>query len=621
MKKLEIGQSFAGYEVLQLLGEGGMGQVYLALDKELQRPVAIKILNVDTASNDFQQRFQTEARLLASLNHPNIVTLYQYGEADGVDYMVMEYIEGETLTERIRKTPPSYEFASEVFQNLLKAMKEPHENGILHRDIKPDNIIFNMQNHLKLVDFGIAKRITDDSNDVTRTGCFVGTISYTAPEILKGQKPTMASDIFSIGIIICEILLGKHPVATENKLQVMEELKNFKLSLPLDVINEVPYPFVSILQKMTYANVDHRFQSIEEIEEAIHDWENESESETMELEVLDDEQESTSSHIFEDDFSDVDLLSNQHSLSQSPQNKEPMAPRLSQEHSPVHSIVQGPHPFRQELSLSKTENDEKKIEWDISLPSFENRRGGRLGLRGSLIFIFLAIVFVVHQSLQTEDGADSFIPVRRLKEITQYLKTNILQWQPDRQLASRPIFAPEGSQFSYNVMYMNESTGELYHSDIKDITYVKKDADQILAQFKDRRSGVHGTIKYLTNHFIPPQLEKRSDGYVQERKFQGQFDQIYPVQLKNKMEYRQTLLKNNRTFEEQEFKCEVFREDYQLYKLQRWPVKVIFCKDKRSRSYTYYYSEKFNNHIRIEQRNPTAKANLISYDLVDHRTP
>jgi eukaryotic-like serine/threonine-protein kinase len=187
------------YRLEQLLGRGGMASVWLAADEVLERPVAIKILSDTIASDpEFVARFRREARVAAGLSHPNLIGIYDYAADSERPYLVMEYIEGETLAERISRRAPTD--CRELARELLGALAHIHAAGIVHRDVKPQNILIDAEGRAKLIDFGIA--LPADATSLTRTGQFLGTARFIAPEVAHGGPATERSDLYSCGIVL-----------------------------------------------------------------------------------------------------------------------------------------------------------------------------------------------------------------------------------------------------------------------------------------------------------------------------------------------------------------------------------------------------------------------------------
>src|SRR5262245_39231779 len=214
------GQQVGPYQILSLLGAGGMGEVHLALDTRLGRKVAVKLL-LDEFTTDAErlQRFEQEARAASALNHPNIITVHEIGEMEGRRFIVTEYVEGETLRQRMASAPQRRIRTSKALEIALQvaaALQAAHEAGIIHRDIKPENVMLRADGLVKVLDFGLAKlsgaradwQPAAESLD-TRSGMVMGTASYMSPEQARGEKVDHRTDIFSLGVTLHEMLAGR----------------------------------------------------------------------------------------------------------------------------------------------------------------------------------------------------------------------------------------------------------------------------------------------------------------------------------------------------------------------------------------------------------------------------
>jgi serine/threonine protein kinase len=226
---LAPGTHLGPYEIAAPLGSGGMGEVYRARDTRLERSVAIKILPAHLSSDPIRrQRFEREAKTISSLNHPHICVLHDIGSQDGVDYMVMECLEGETLAKRLQKCALPLEQALKYGVQIADALDKAHRSGVMHRDLKPGNIMITASG-AKLLDFGLAKPVAPLMNGATLTGVaapvtepgvVVGTFQYMSPEQIEGREVDKCSDIFSLGAVLYEMVTGKRAFEGKSQLSV-----------------------------------------------------------------------------------------------------------------------------------------------------------------------------------------------------------------------------------------------------------------------------------------------------------------------------------------------------------------------------------------------------------------
>jgi serine/threonine protein kinase len=218
---LMVGRRIGAYQILSLLGAGGMGEVYRARDSTLQRDVAIKVLpTVFTNDPDRRERFEREARVLASLNHPNIGAIYGLEDAGGVRGLVLELVEGLTLSDRLARGPLPAAEALAIARQVADALEAAHEKGIVHRDLKPANIKVTPGGVVKVLDFGLAKALagdlwSDEPPDVTRDGLILGTVGYMSPEQARGKAIDKRTDIWAFGCVLYEMLTGRGAFARE----------------------------------------------------------------------------------------------------------------------------------------------------------------------------------------------------------------------------------------------------------------------------------------------------------------------------------------------------------------------------------------------------------------------
>ncbi len=222
---LSKGTVIGHYRIVEKIGAGGMGEVYLAEDSELDRKVAMKFLGLSlTANADCRERFRHEAQTAAKLNHPNIVTIYEVGDHQGRPFIAMEYVQGESLREILRRGPLSLERITQLTSQICQGLGVAHEAGIIHRDIKPANIMIDGKERVRLLDFGLAKAYCSDLPSSSESTA--GTISYMAPELLTGGAITPASDVFSLGVVLYQMLTGKLPFTGEYEATIIYAIVN-----------------------------------------------------------------------------------------------------------------------------------------------------------------------------------------------------------------------------------------------------------------------------------------------------------------------------------------------------------------------------------------------------------
>jgi serine/threonine protein kinase len=275
------GQHVLNYKIVALIGEGGMGDVYLGEHLSIQRKVAIKVLKPELAKNEaIKSRFKHEASILAQLHHPHIVGLIDYQELNDNLFLIMEYVEGKGLDEIIRslKSPIELERAKKLMIKTLSAFAYAHSNGIVHRDVKPSNILITPNDDIKVLDFGIAKMIGENQMSFTRTGTQIGTVYYMSPEQVKAQTIDQRSDIYSLGITFYELLAGFCPYRS---LTSEYEIFNKIVQEPLIPLNHSlgdNYEQVwKIIEKATQKDVKNRIQSCSEFSTLLEETEGRTE--------------------------------------------------------------------------------------------------------------------------------------------------------------------------------------------------------------------------------------------------------------------------------------------------------------------------------------------------------
>ena len=270
------GEVLNHYKILRAIGKGGMGEVYLSEDTVLHRQVALKFLPEAMQQDPVaRKRFLREARAAATLNHPFVCGIHEIGEAQGKTFIVMEYVAGETLKERISRGPISLLETLQLSSEITEALEIAHEKRIIHRDLKPANIMLTSQGHVKVMDFGLAKQLLSAesldtqeetfSATLTQKGATVGTVPYMSPEQARGEEVDARSDIFAFGVILYEMLAGSHPFRRGSVIETLSAiLRDAPPPIPLKPI-EAPIELQRVLSKALAKDRGDRYQSIKDL--------------------------------------------------------------------------------------------------------------------------------------------------------------------------------------------------------------------------------------------------------------------------------------------------------------------------------------------------------------------
>src|SRR5215510_6622262 len=276
---LDLGTKLGRYEIRSKIGEGGMGEVYLAEDTRLHRKVALKVLPDNLASNqDRMRRFEQEATAAAALNHPNIAHIYEIGESVGANFIAMEFIEGATLREKIHREHTALRKLMRYLQQVAEGLAKAHGAGIVHRDLKPDNVMITRDGYAKILDFGLAK-LTEQTKPPTlesqattavirqplsTPGVVLGTVGYMSPEQAQGRAVDHRSDIFSFGCILYEAATGKRAFESESTIDTLHKIVHAPVPLVKDVNASAPGDLTRIVRRCLAKDPDERYQSIKE---------------------------------------------------------------------------------------------------------------------------------------------------------------------------------------------------------------------------------------------------------------------------------------------------------------------------------------------------------------------
>ena len=255
------------YEIHQRLARGGMAQVYLARDRSLDRPVAVKELVPEFATDpSFVERFRREAQAAANLAHPNIVGVYDWGTQDGTYFIVMEYVDGPSLSQVIRRDGPLHpRRAAEIANEVAAALGFAHSRGVVHRDVKPGNVLLTSTGQSKVTDFGIARALSSPDDDLTQAGSVMGTATYFSPEQAQGLPVDPRSDLYSLGVVLYEMVTGRPPFSGETPLAIAYKHVQDQPPAPSTVIPDLPTGLEAIIMKLLQKRPDDRYASAEEL--------------------------------------------------------------------------------------------------------------------------------------------------------------------------------------------------------------------------------------------------------------------------------------------------------------------------------------------------------------------
>lgn len=260
------------YEIKDLMQAGGMGKIFLGIHKALGRKVAIKIIHQELVKNEeFKQRFYREAKLAASLDHPGIMDIYDFGSNDDFDYIIMPFIDGETFQQRIKRDGPfEISEAVELMIKIAEALHYAHQHNVYHRDIKPSNIMLDHQGRVIIADFGISKEIGD--SDLTAPNTILGSPRYMSPEQIKGEPVDARSDLYSLGLVFYEMLAGKHPFHGKDTTAIYYAQAHEIPARPETFVADIPGPLAGIIMRLLEKTPDNRFADGGELLKSLRDY-------------------------------------------------------------------------------------------------------------------------------------------------------------------------------------------------------------------------------------------------------------------------------------------------------------------------------------------------------------
>ncbi|MDQ3917467.1 MAG: serine/threonine protein kinase [Acidobacteriota bacterium] len=261
-RAFDTNQSIGEYRIVDFIGAGGMGEVYRAIHSKIGRVAAVKVLTQTGQTSDFVERFFNEARIQASLQHPNIATLYDFCEVAGQPCIIMEYVDGQTISERVAAyraasgAPPPLSETVYIFGRVVEAIEYVHRHGIIHRDVKSNNIKVSSAGQVKLLDFGIAKGQT--SPGLTQVGAVIGTLQYLAPELIRGGAADERGDIWALGVLLYEMVTGRMPFEAQTVGDLSDKIGRAAYPPPGQYVSGLPRPFADVIARCLRHNPAER---------------------------------------------------------------------------------------------------------------------------------------------------------------------------------------------------------------------------------------------------------------------------------------------------------------------------------------------------------------------------
>jgi serine/threonine protein kinase len=570
-----LGQ-FNNFKIIKTLGQGGMGDVYLAEDLLLERKVAIKFLRVNDNEKRgvLVKRFQNEAKILASISHPNVVQVYSFGDKDDVSFMVMELVDGKNLYELLKKKKYTLDESVELLRQLLSGVHATHERGVLHRDIKPANIIVDNYGKVTLVDFGISKSLIAVDPKLTQDKHFVGTASYMAPEILSGMSPTPRSDIFSVGIVFYELLCGEGPFHNDNYLQVLEKIKNLDITLPPGISQQLSPQMVSVFNKMVARDPLHRFESAGEILGEINS-------------------------IYDLSFAQTQILKTSYTGGKI----DIPSPQVARQHWNLSEKFAWPFKIVVAMFVLAT----------LSFMLWKYLPWGQIAMK-----LANYSPIEVDGSTGSHESPEDSLSLENIKKgISKVAGTNN---EPQLPLTVLPV----GTSWVYEVRDINQTTGKTLKKYNEKFQVVSAKSGVMTVTVR-RDSKEWGRLELSSNRFIPPLTVSRGGREPSSLKIKGDYQDIYPLARGKIMNYVALHLKAGGYYDEVSHSCQV--KDLKKIQVMGKATEsyYVVCEGTSPSgqlTQSYYYSLEHKTLVR-EEKSFTSKNNRLYQvkKLIDFQLP
>ncbi len=611
----KIGEIVENFKILKDLGKGGMGQVYLAVDQKLSRKVALKFLghgNQDTPPS-IMTRFEKEAKALATFSHPNIVNIHFFGNYKGTSYLVMEYVEGGTLADIIEVGSFGVEQTIQAMKEVLLGLGEAHKKGILHRDVKPENLLLSTEGKVKIVDFGICKDLDEKGERITQENLLIGTASYMSPESIQQGESTPASDIFSLGVVFYELIVGVHPFLGNSAASRMVRICNDPIKFPRDFYDMVPAGLPPLIEKMTALHVQDRYQSTESV---LHDLENLDDVIIPSFQSVEFEKDTDYADL--DEAQDALLLGgydleeaekiieaaqvieeDEDSLEMERQVVAIMAGTLNTSLAGEERLRDRTEPIsKKKVALAQAGYDKRRKK--IVMPPMHTKRSLLSELEswmGHLLqpkgLIFTAVIIVGLASWTQRDQLKSVLSANNgaLSSVVGDIK---------RSLASVPEAVPEplekGNLIKIRRVRENPQTDKTFFEVVDELKIVSVSGDIVFSKLKDGETQTESVLQFAKNPFLPP-LRKVAKGQYDEKSVIVQSSKdVLPLEVGKSFDFLYNTTKNGRETQYSK-SCEVKLRD----NIQDTEVYKVTCTTRsrgREQVSDIFYSPKHNMILR-----------------------